>query len=75
MKKLFLVLISLIFISLIFGCTQTEVGAGEEGADSVGVSDNPYSGTCPKGKVDELCTGECGNFIDLDGDGYCDRSQ
>jgi hypothetical protein len=28
---------------------------------------------CPRGEVD--CTGECGLFIDTDGDGLCDHSQ
>lgn len=69
-------------IALAFGCTSAdsennfdsqsnEVDLGEDRI----VVDNSYSNTCPKGKVDELCTGECGQFIDLDEDTYCDRAQ
>ena len=36
---------------------------------------NPYSGTCPQGKDYEDCSGECGQFIDTNEDGLCDRGQ
>ena len=58
-------LIGIIIFSLMFvgGCSAE---------DSF---NNPYSGTCPQGKEYEDCSGECGNFIDSNEDGLCDRGQ
>jgi len=82
----FLTLVIITFV-LLFGCvTQTNQEGDvldddlsheqiDDSSVSINNSDNLYSGSCPKGKVDELCTGECSQFIDLDNDGYCDRSQ
>jgi len=79
-KAIVFFLILLIMFSLFLGC----VGVVESNDSSITdqnvtsndlQDDNPLSGTCPMGKVDELCTGECGNFVDNDNDGYCDRSQ
>jgi|SaaInlStandDraft_4_1057021.scaffolds.fasta_scaffold134901_2 hypothetical protein len=80
MKKLFLLLVLIFGVSLFFGCTQSEVNppileSEQVISEPVVVSENPYSGTCPRGKVDEVCLGECGNFIDTDKDGSCDRAQ
>jgi hypothetical protein len=64
MKKY--LLIGLIVLSLLFvvGCSVED--------DSF---NNPYSGTCPQGKDSADCPGECGQFIDTNEDGLCDRSQ
>jgi hypothetical protein len=60
------ILISLIVLSLLFvsGCSTGE-----------GTFNNPYSGTCPQAKDYEDCSGECGQFIDTNEDGLCDRGQ
>ena len=59
-------LIGIIIFSLVFvgGCSEGEA-----------TFNNPYSGTCPHGEDYEDCSGECGNFVDTNADGLCDRSQ
>ncbi len=59
-------LIGIVIFSLVFvgGCSIEE-----------DPFNNPYSGTCPQAKNNEDCYGECGNFIDSNNDGLCDRSQ
>ena len=81
-SKIMLILLLIIVVTVLFGCTgansvdnvDSESNEADLGDDNL-VVDNAYSNTCTKGKVDELCTGECGQFIDLDKDTYCDRAQ
>jgi hypothetical protein len=85
MQKIILSFIVLILtFSLLLGCTaQAEsLESGDENntvnetaSDNVTTSENPLSGTCPFGKTDAECTGECGRFVDNDDDGFCDRGQ
>ncbi len=87
LKKFIFILIIIIALFLFFGCMVNEEDVNPKDVekqlqenkaienDIAGFENNPYSGTCTKGKVDEFCTGECGSFIDTDKDGYCDRAQ
>ena len=82
-KIVFLSFILVLAFFLVFGCTaqantgDTDITSQEQGVDGgeVSVDENPLSGTCPFGKMDAECTGECGQFVDNGKDGFCDRAQ
>ena len=64
MRPLILVILVILSLLVISGCTSGEA-----------MFNNPYSGTCPQAKDYEDCSGECGQFIDSNEDGLCDRGQ
>ncbi len=73
MQKVILLFVLFTILTLLFGCTTSENQNIETQDISLIENTNPLEGTCPSGKT-EPCTGECGNFIDNDNDGFCDRS-
>ena len=62
-KKMIIILV-ILSLFFVIGCSTEESSFN-----------NPYSGTCSQGKEFIDCTGECGQFIDNNEDGLCDRGQ
>jgi len=76
-NSLFYLALMTIFITLLLaGCIQNQENINSPNNENISADDtetNSLAGTCPKEK-DTPCTGECGQFVDSDKDGFCDRS-
>jgi len=85
MRAIILVLTVLAIGSIILsGCTQapaTQSDANLNNQESILAEEpnitvpeeNSLAGTCPKGITDDPYPGSCGQYIDKDNDGFCDR--
>jgi hypothetical protein len=66
--KIILTLILLLMLTTLVGCAQ-------ETLETKTLEENIYSGSCPKGLINDPYPGECGQYIDKNNDNICDRSQ
>ena len=80
------ILTGLMLLALFFGCTQASAESTSSAntqpspivstsTNSITFSENPFSGTCPRGLSNDPFPGVCGSYVDNTNDGICDRSQ
>jgi protein involved in sex pheromone biosynthesis len=72
MKKTNIILIILLTLFLI-GCSN--IKNSQDNIEIEKIEENIYSGSCPKGLINDTYPGECGQYIDKNQDNICDRSQ